>query len=98
MNAPAMGAMRCLYGLMASLALMLPLKAAEADGETGRLESYVDGLAAGQLRSEQVPGISLAIVKDGRVVLTKGYGRSFLQALPNCRTFVDGVERKDAVR
>lgn len=74
MSPSAMSTMRCLYGLMASLALMLPLKAAEADGETGRLESYVDGLAAGQLRSEQVPGISLAIVKDGRVVLTKGYG------------------------
>lgn len=74
MNASAMSAMRCLYGLMASLALILPVKAVEADGETGRLESYVDGLAAGQLRSEQVPGISLAIVKDGRVVLAKGYG------------------------
>lgn len=74
MSVPAMRAMRYLYGLMASLALILPLKAAEAGGETGRLESYVDGLAASQLRSEQVPGISLAIVKDGRVLLAKGYG------------------------
>lgn len=69
-----MRAMRCLYGLIASLVLMLPLQAAEVDGDAGRLESYVDGLAASQLRSEQVPGISLAIVKDGRVLLVKGYG------------------------
>ena len=71
MSPSAMSATRCLYGLMASLALMFPLKAAEGDSETSRLESYVDGLAAGQLRSEQVPGISLAIVKDGRVLLAK---------------------------
>jgi ATP-dependent DNA helicase DinG len=32
----------------------------------------------------------LVVILDPRV-LTKGYGRSFLEALPNCRRFVDGV-------
>src|SRR5947207_7847705 len=32
----------------------------------------------------------LVVILDPRV-LTKGYGRSFLAALPQCRRFVDGV-------
>jgi ATP-dependent DNA helicase DinG len=32
----------------------------------------------------------MVVVLDPRV-LTKGYGRSFLEALPECRTFVDGI-------
>src|SRR5262249_21972018 len=35
----------------------------------------------------------LVVVLDPRV-LTKGYGRAFLQALPDCRRFVDGVEER----
>jgi ATP-dependent DNA helicase DinG len=31
----------------------------------------------------------MVVILDPRV-LTKGYGRSFLEALPECRTFVDG--------
>jgi len=33
----------------------------------------------------------LVVILDPRV-LTKGYGRTFLDALPQCRCFVDGVE------
>jgi ATP-dependent DNA helicase DinG len=33
----------------------------------------------------------LVVILDPRV-LTKGYGRSFLDALPQCRCFIDGVE------
>jgi ATP-dependent DNA helicase DinG len=33
----------------------------------------------------------LVVVLDPRV-LTKGYGRAFLDALPECRRFVDGME------
>jgi ATP-dependent DNA helicase DinG len=32
----------------------------------------------------------LVVILDPRV-LTKGYGRSFLDALPECRRFIDGV-------
>jgi ATP-dependent DNA helicase DinG len=31
------------------------------------------------------------VILDPRV-LTKGYGKTFLEALPECRRFVDGVE------
>ena len=33
------------------------------------------------------------VIFDPRI-LTKGYGKQFLDALPKCRTFVDGVEQK----
>ena len=33
----------------------------------------------------------MVVLFDPRV-LTKGYGRTFLEALPDCRTFVDGIE------
>ena len=37
----------------------------------------------------------LVVILDPRV-LTKGYGKSFLAALPDCRRFVDGVRMEEA--
>jgi ATP-dependent DNA helicase DinG len=39
----------------------------------------------------------LVVILDPRV-LTKGYGRSFLDALPECRRFIDGVEQPETGR
>ena len=36
----------------------------------------------------------MVVIFDPRV-LTKGYGRAFLQALPPCRRFVDGVAEEE---
>jgi len=36
----------------------------------------------------------MVVILDPRV-LTKGYGKAFLDALPPCRTFVDGVARPE---
>src|SRR5208337_1783346 len=36
----------------------------------------------------------MVVILDPRV-LTKGYGRAFLEALPVCRRFVDGVAEPD---
>jgi ATP-dependent DNA helicase DinG len=41
------------------------------------------------IRSKQDTG--MVVILDPRV-LTKGYGRTFLDALPQCRCFIDGVE------
>jgi CubicO group peptidase (beta-lactamase class C family) len=38
------------------------------------LPSDIDGYVTGVLRTFQVPGVAVAIVKDGRVVLARGYG------------------------
>jgi ATP-dependent DNA helicase DinG len=40
------------------------------------------------IRSQTDEG--MVVILDPRV-LTKGYGRNFLEALPQCRTFVDGI-------
>ena len=37
-------------------------------------EKQVDELVENTLKSFNVPGIAVAIVKDGKVVLSKGYG------------------------
>ena len=39
----------------------------------------------------------MVVLFDPRV-LTKGYGREFLEALPDCRRFVDGVETEGGRR
>lgn len=78
---PGVRALRLLCGLLASLALTFPLQGAEREAEADSLENYVDGLAASQIRSEHVPGISLSVVKDGRVLLAKGYGYADLEKL-----------------
>jgi len=41
------------------------------------------------IRSKKDTG--MVVILDPRV-LTKGYGRTFLDALPQCRCFIDGVE------
>jgi CubicO group peptidase (beta-lactamase class C family) len=38
------------------------------------LESFVDGIIADQLQTHHVPGATVAIVKDGKPALVKGYG------------------------
>lgn len=36
--------------------------------------SQVDSLVAAEMRWQRTPGVSLAVVRDGRIVLAKGYG------------------------
>ena len=46
-----------------------PLSAQQSDPE-----ARVDSLVAAEMRWQRSPGISLAVVRDGRIVLAKGYG------------------------
>jgi CubicO group peptidase (beta-lactamase class C family) len=52
-------------------ALLLPLAALHAPLLA---QSQVDAVVARTMKAFQVPGIAVAIVKDGKVVLSKGYG------------------------
>ncbi len=38
------------------------------------LEAFFDGLIASQMEEYKVPGVTLSIVKDGEIILAKGYG------------------------
>lgn len=48
------------------------------DGQAGidpvKLEPFTDGVVSSYMRKDKLPGVTLAIVKDGEVVLLKGYG------------------------
>jgi len=53
----------------ARLTASLPI----ADAE---LEAFVDGLVGQAMVRDHVPGVTVAVIQDGRIVLTKGYGVS----------------------
>ena len=38
------------------------------------LETRVDAYIKSEMQAQQIPGLSLAVIKDGRIVLAKGYG------------------------
>jgi CubicO group peptidase (beta-lactamase class C family) len=44
------------------------------DGQIDRAISELDGLAAAMLKQSGVPGLAVAVVRDGRTVFAKGYG------------------------
>jgi CubicO group peptidase (beta-lactamase class C family) len=52
---------------LAALALGTPCVAQD---ETAKVDAYV----AAELQKQRIPGVSLAVVRDGKIVLAKGYG------------------------
>ena len=75
MNIPRLT--RCFYGLLVLLLFTVSLHA--QSGPPADIDSYV----ARAMKTFEVPGLSVAIVKDGKVVLAKGYGvRKLGQAAP----------------
>jgi CubicO group peptidase (beta-lactamase class C family) len=45
----------------------------------GDLETLMDQIIAQQLETQHIPGATVAVVKDGKVLLTKGYGFADLE-------------------
>ena len=61
--------------LISALALLPALTFAQAPAPTAPLDvAAVDAVVARTLKAFDVPGIAVAVVKDGQVVLAKGYG------------------------
>lgn len=55
--------------------------AAETDAfEAADLEAYLDGIISAQMDENHIPGVILSVVKDGEIVLLKGYGFANLEA------------------
>ncbi len=52
--------------------------AAKRPVERADLEAYIDGVLAAQMAAKHVVGAEVAVVKDGQVLLVKGYGYSDL--------------------
>lgn len=57
-----------------SLSLLLILLLSIACLAQDSLESRVDAYVKNEMQTQQIPGLSLAVIKDGRIVLAKGYG------------------------
>lgn len=57
-----------------ALTLIVASAGAWADGPAKTLVERVDSFMAAEMARQHVPGASVAVVKDGKVVLTKGYG------------------------
>jgi len=68
----------------ASCDVLCPLGAQVAVQPTGaidprELEAFVDGLMAAEMAAKHIPGATVAVVQDGRLLLAKGYGYADLE-------------------
>jgi CubicO group peptidase (beta-lactamase class C family) len=57
--------------------LLSPLSAQDArpgPTDAAEIEAFLDGVMAAHLRGEEVAGATVAVVRDGRILLAKGYG------------------------
>ncbi|PTL82085.1 serine hydrolase [Vitiosangium sp. GDMCC 1.1324] len=69
------GVSTCLPVLVLVLALAAPARAeVPPRDDTASWESRVDSLVTRQLTAYRIPGATVAVVRDGRVVLARGYG------------------------
>jgi len=58
----------------AQLAVSFASQQPASDVRLSRLQSTLDSIARGAMQDQSIPGLSVAIVKDGRVVLQRGWG------------------------
>jgi CubicO group peptidase (beta-lactamase class C family) len=72
-----------LIGLLLALLLASTWRAtahaadnAKAPSDPAEVEAFFDGLLAGQLEAHEIAGAAVAVVRDGRILLSKGYGWS----------------------
>jgi CubicO group peptidase (beta-lactamase class C family) len=80
--------LRIIHILLALLFLIGPLAAASpaqaaplTNGPTdpAELEAFLDGLIGAQMTENHIPGVVVAVVKDGSLLLAKGYGYADLE-------------------
>ena len=62
------------YALALGLALALTPAVAGSTPKRDQLSAQVDAAVRRQMKEEQIPGIGLAVVRDGKIVKVKGYG------------------------
>ena len=65
--------MKCLVAVLAKIALLLiclSVPCLAHDGSTATIDNYIQS----ELQKQGIPGISLAVIKNGRIILAKGYG------------------------
>ncbi|HZI60806.1 MAG TPA: serine hydrolase domain-containing protein [Pyrinomonadaceae bacterium] len=53
-----------------ALILLLAVNCVAQNGVTTKVDEYMQA----EMKAQQIPGVSLAVIKDGQIVLAKGYG------------------------
>jgi len=61
---------------IAMLAVPLDGQATQSFSDRASLEAFVDGVVEANLYDDFLPGVTLSVVKDGEIVLLKGYGHA----------------------
>jgi len=56
--------------LSLSLILLLSIAAFAQDGVSTKVDDYIRA----EMQAQQIPGLALAVIKDGQMVIAKGYG------------------------
>jgi len=65
----------CLTALVAAFLLLVNGEAAAAPADdTDKLEAFIDGVIYRQMDENNIVGATVAVVQDGEIKLTKGYG------------------------
>lgn len=55
------------------------MSSSEGPNDPKELEAFVDGIVQKEMEQQHIPGAAFVFVKDGKVVLAKGYGYSNLE-------------------
>ena len=58
------------YSLPLALLLLLSITCFAQDGVSTKVDDYIRR----EMQSQQIPGLALAVIKDGQMVIAKGYG------------------------
>ena len=58
------------YALSFALLLLLSLTCFAQNGVSTKVDEYIRA----EMQSQQIPGVSLAVIKNGEIVLARGYG------------------------
>src|SRR5688500_20277710 len=53
-----------------ALILLLAINCFAQNGVSTKVDEYMQT----EMKAQQIPGVSLAVIKDGQIVLAKGYG------------------------
>lgn len=67
-----------LFCMLILLFVIIPLVSASNLDDRAELEAFLDGIFSIQQKQYKVPGITVAVIKDGEVSFSKGYGYSDL--------------------
>src|SRR5580698_7053956 len=68
-----------LFWLLLLPALRPSLAAEPSLADTTELQAWVDAFVAKQMQDNRIPGAIVSVVKDGQILLSKGYGLSDIE-------------------